>query len=138
MFPHMASDSALSDTEERRPHGGEALAAISNGVVRLMRDATGKGPTKCKTHWAGSDTLVVVLGGGYLEAEKTLYAAGRAEDVRQSRQAIQAVLENPMRALVEETVGRRVIAFMSTQHQDPDLQVEIFVLEPSGASGDFA
>jgi uncharacterized protein YbcI len=131
-------DPVLGDTDEQRPQGGEALAAISNGVVRMMRDATGKGPTKCKTHWAGSDTLVVVLGGGYLDAEKTLYAAGRAEDVRQSRQAIQAVLEGPLRALVEETVGRPVIAFMSTQHQDPDLQVEIFVLEPSGASDHIA
>lgn len=130
----MTPDSLVNDAEEQRPQGGEALAAISNGIVRMMRDATGKGPTKCKTHWAGSDTLVVVLGGGFLDAEKTLYAAGRADDVRQTRQAIQAVLEGPMRQLVEATIGRPVIAFMSTQHQDPDLQVEIFVLEPSDGS----
>jgi uncharacterized protein YbcI len=128
----------LNDTEEQRPQGGEALAAISNGVVRLMREATGKGPTRSKTHWAGSDTLLVVLGGGYLDAEKTLYAAGRADDVRQSRQAIQDVLENRLRALVEENIGRKVVAFMSTAHQDPDLQLEIFMLEPQGSAGDIA
>lgn len=99
-------------------------------MVQLMRDAVGKGPTQCKTHWAGPDTLVVVLGGGYLAAERTLYEAGRDEEVRAARQALQDVLESQMRGLIEEHVGRQVSAFLSAQHQDPDLQVEIFVLEP--------
>jgi uncharacterized protein YbcI len=112
--------------------GGPVLAAISNSMVQLMRDAVGKGPTQCKTHWAGPDTLVVVLGGGYLAAERTLYEAGRDEEVRAARQALQDVLESRMRALIEEHVSREVVAFLSAQHQDPDLQVEIFVLEPLG------
>lgn len=110
--------------------GGPVLAAVSNSMVQVMRDAVGKGPTQCKTHWAGPDTLVVVLGGGYLAAERTLYEAGRDEEVRAARQALQDVLESRMRALIEEHVGRHVVAFLSAQHQDPDLQVEIFVLEP--------
>lgn len=110
--------------------GGPVLAAVSNSMVQLMRDAVGKGPTQCKTHWAGPDTLVVVLGGGYLAAERTLYEAGRDEEVRAARQALQDVLESQMRGLIEEHVGRQVSAFLSAQHQDPDLQVEIFVLEP--------
>lgn len=113
-------------------HGGEVLAEISTRIVQMMREAIGKGPTRCKTHWAGSDTLIVMLGGGYLPSEQTLFAAGRAADVRAGRQALQDVLEGRMRALVEEVVGRPVIAFMSAQHQDPDLQAEIFVLEPQG------
>lgn len=112
--------------------GGPVLAAISNSMVQLMRDAVGKGPTQCKTHWAGPDTLVVVLGGGYLAAERTLYEAGRDEEVRAARQALQDVLESRMRELIEEHVSREVVAFLSAQHQDPDLQVEIFVLEPLG------
>lgn len=121
--------------EDDRP-GGEVLASISTQIVQLLRDAVGKGPTRCKTHWAGSDVLLVVLGGGYLTSEQTLYAAGRAADVRAGRQALQDVLEERMRAVVEQHVGRRVVAFMSAQHQDPDLQVEIFVLEPqSGEAG---
>lgn len=115
--------------EDDRP-GGEVLASISTQIVQLLRDAVGKGPTRCKTHWAGSDVLLVVLGGGYLTSEQTLYAAGRAADVRAGRQALQDVLEERMRAVVEQHVGRRVVAFMSAQHQDPDLQVEVFVLEP--------
>jgi uncharacterized protein YbcI len=110
--------------------GGPVLAAVSNSMVQLMRDAVGKGPTQCKTHWAGPDTLVVVLGGGYLAAERTLYEAGRDEEVRAARQALQDVLESQMRELIEEHVSRQVVAFLSAQHQDPDLQIEIFVLEP--------
>ena len=36
-------------------------------------------------------------------------------------------------AAVEQLIGRKVIAFMSTNHIDPDLAVEIFVLEDGGA-----
>jgi uncharacterized protein YbcI len=112
--------------------GGQMLAAISNSMVQLMRDAVGKGPTQCKTHWAGPDILLVVMGGGYLAAERTLYEAGRDEEVRAARQALQEVLEKQMRALIEEHVGRQVVAFLSAQHQEPDLQAEMFVLEPLG------
>src|SRR5215203_4659760 len=62
------------------PAAGELLASISRRIVQLLARHAGKGPTKCKTHWAGSDMLVVVLGGGYTEAEQTLYERGRAED----------------------------------------------------------
>src|SRR3954463_16006280 len=113
-----------------RRDGGELLASISRRIVQLLARHAGKGPTKCKTHWAGPDTLVVVLGGGYTEAERTLYERGRAEDVRAYRTAIQDALSEDMTTEVEELTARRVVAFMSTSHQDPDLLVEIFVLEP--------
>ena len=113
-----------------QPHGGELLAAISRRVVQLLARYAGKGPTKCKTHWAGPDMLVVVLGGGYTEAEHTLHERGRGSEVHTYRNAIQEVLAQDMSREVEELTGRSVSAFMSTSHQDPDLQVEIFVLEP--------
>lgn len=116
----------------RDRRGGEVLAAISNEMVQLMRDAVGKGPTRCKTHWAGDDILMVVLGGGGLAAERTLWEAGHGDAVRQARDALQDALEERMRTLIEAHVGRRVAAFMSAYHQDPDLQVEIFVLETPG------
>ena len=33
---------------------------------------------------------------------------------------------------VEEITGRKVIAFMSQVHRDPDMAAEIFVLTPNG------
>jgi uncharacterized protein YbcI len=115
-----------------RPEGGELLASISRRIVQLLARHAGKGPTKCKTHWAGPDLLVVVLSGGYTEAERTLYKRGRAEEVRSYRSAIQDALREDMSAEVEGLTGRNVVAFMSCSHQEPDLLVEIFVLEPIG------
>jgi uncharacterized protein YbcI len=112
--------------------GGDVLAGISNAVVQMMREAIGKGPTKCKTYLAGPDMVLVVLGGGFLESERTLYEAGHGAEVRANRQAIQDVLETRMRSVIEDRLGRRVTAFMSAQNQDPDLQIEIFMLEPAG------
>jgi uncharacterized protein YbcI len=39
-------------------------------------------------------------------------------------------MEEQFTAIVENVTGRRVIAYMSQVHQNPDLAVEIFVLEP--------
>ncbi len=113
-----------------RPEGGELLASISRRIVQLLARHAGKGPTKCKTHWAGPDTLVVILAGGYTEAERTLYERGRGDDVQAYRSAIQDALSKDMTAEVEELTERQVVAFMSCSNQDPDLLVEIFVLEP--------
>jgi uncharacterized protein YbcI len=125
------SDRTLTEINSR-PEGGELLASISRRIVQLLARHAGKGPTKCKTHWAGPDMLVVVLGGGYTEAERTLYERGLAEEVRAYRSAIQEALSEDMTAEIEGLTGRKVVAFMSGSHQEPDLQVEIFVLEPIG------
>jgi uncharacterized protein YbcI len=34
---------------------------------------------------------------------------------------------------IETLTGRRVIGFMSDNHIDPDIAVEVFILEPIGA-----
>jgi uncharacterized protein YbcI len=46
------------------------------------------------------------------------------------RRRWQRVMENDMSREIEELTGRRVIGFMSDNHIDPDLAVEVFVLEP--------
>ena len=127
----VSTQSAGGGSMSRRA-GGELLASISRRIVQLFARYAGKGPTKCKTHWAGSDMLVVVLGGGYTEADRTLYERGRADDVRAYRAALQEVLSEDMAAEVEELTGREVVASMSASHQEPDLLVEIFVLKPLG------
>ena len=37
-------------------------------------------------------------------------------------------------AIVERQLGRTVIAFMSQNHIDPDLAVEVFILGPAEAA----
>src|SRR3954466_16398369 len=130
-------------TVQHQPHGslaeGQALTGpvaseISNAVVRLLREHFGKGPTQAKT-LLHDDVVVTVLRGGFTQAEQTLYKAGRADVVHESRRAMQDVLEREMRAAVERLTGRRVSAFMSANHHDPDVSVEVFMLE-SDSNGD--
>jgi uncharacterized protein YbcI len=39
-------------------------------------------------------------------------------------------MEEDISREIEELTGRKVIGFMSDNHIDPDLAVEVFVLEP--------
>src|SRR3954447_7350420 len=113
---------------------GPIASEISNTVVRLVREHFGKGPTQAKT-LLHDDVVVTVLRGGFTQAEQTLYKAGRADVVHESRRAMQDVLEREMRTAVETLTGRRVTAFMSANHHDPDASVEVFLLERDGANG---
>ena len=119
---------------ERREtlEGGQLLVAVSSATVQIFRDFVGKGPERCKSHWAGPDMLVILLAGGYTIAEQTLYDAGRGAAVQDSRHALQMTLAARMTDIVETLTGRKVAAFMSASHQAPDLSAEIFVLEPDG------
>lgn len=110
--------------------GGRLLVAICGATVQTFRDFLGKGPERCKSHWAGPDMLVILLTGGYTVAEQTLYEAGQGAAVQDSRQALQMTLAARMTETVENLTGRKVVAFMSASHQAPDLSAEIFVLEP--------
>ncbi|MDQ3356567.1 MAG: DUF2294 domain-containing protein [Actinomycetota bacterium] len=85
---------------------------------------------------AGSDLVVVLLRGGFTIAEQTLYEGGHESSVRDSRHALQDTLEGRMTDIIEELTRRKVVAFMSASHQDPDLQVELLLLEPEEAGGE--
>jgi uncharacterized protein YbcI len=105
------------------------LAQISTGLVQLHSRYYGKGPTKAKTHLV-DDTVVCVLRGGFTTVERTLLDTGEVESVYQMRRSFQQAMEESFRLIVEQATGRNVIAYMSSIHVDPDLAVELFVLEP--------
>jgi uncharacterized protein YbcI len=113
---------------------GPIVAEISNDVVRLVREHFGKGPMQARTIWQ-DDVIVTVLRGGYTTAEQTLYRAGRGDVVEDARRAMQEVFERQMKAAVERHTGRRVEAFLSANHHEPDVSVEIFVLCPEVDGG---
>src|SRR4051794_21337899 len=111
------------------PARGEMLAQISTGLVQLHSRYYGKGPTKAKTHWV-DDTIVCILRGGFTTVERTLLDTGQVESVYQMRRSFQGAMEAEFRRIVEDSAGRHVIAYMSSINVDPELAVEIFVLEP--------
>jgi uncharacterized protein YbcI len=135
-------DSASTFTGERTvPAGdGDALRSpmleLSNAVVRLYKEAFGRGPTKARAAVAGPDTLVVTLEQTLTVAERNLVALGQHERVRQTRMLFQGSLEHEVRALVERTLGRRAIAVISGIDTEHDLAVEMLTLEPVRAPAD--
>jgi uncharacterized protein YbcI len=119
-----------SDSAPEPVARGEVLASISTGLVRLHSRYYGKGPTKAKTYLV-NDTVVCILRGGFTTVERTLIDEGNIDAVYQIRRSFQQAMEVQFTTVVEAAMGRKVIAYMSQVHQDPDLAVEIFVLEPS-------
>ncbi|HEX6621948.1 MAG TPA: Na-translocating system protein MpsC family protein, partial [Solirubrobacteraceae bacterium] len=57
---------------------------------------------------------------------------GRAHLVRETRKAFQDAMRDEMIRELEALTGRRVVAFMSDNHIDPDLAIECFQLAPDG------
>jgi len=114
---------------ESQPGLGAQLAEVTKGMVSLHRRFYGKGPTKAKTY-AVDDTVIVVLEGGFTTVERTLIEEHDVEAVLQVRRSFQRAMENQFTEIVENALGRTVIAYMSQINADPDLAVELFVLEP--------
>jgi uncharacterized protein YbcI len=104
------------------------LATLSNAVVGLYKEYYGKGPTKARSYYV-DDMVLCVLRGGLTRAEQTLARSGRIEAVTRQRQEFQMAVREQFVSTVEAIVGRRVVAFMSNVHMDPDVNVEIFMLE---------
>jgi uncharacterized protein YbcI len=105
-------------------------AAISNSMVALLHRYTGRGPTRARTT-IGTDIIVCVMGATLTKGEQSLVKDDKAEVVLHSRRAFQDTMQADAIAAVQELCGRRVVAFMSNNHIDPDLAVEVFILEPT-------
>jgi uncharacterized protein YbcI len=111
-------------------HHGDTLTAISDGIVALLKEFYGRGPTRAKTYYE-DDLVVCVLRGGFSRVEQTLLRGGRGDAVIHQRLEFQALMRERFTAVVENATGKRVIAFMSGNHQDPDMSCEVFVLAPT-------
>ena len=108
---------------------GNSAATISAAAVQLLREYTGRGPTRSRT-MINQDSVMVLLGDTLTRGERKLVESGQAERVLELRHDYQLVMRDELVKAVEDTLERKVIAFMSQNHIDPDLAVEVFVLEP--------
>lgn len=111
---------------------GRVALAISNMVVQVLREHTGRGPSKSRTHL--HDNLIsVVVEHTLTRAEHTLVANGNAEIVLSARKALQETMREDLVAGVEALTGRTVSAFFSDNSIDPDIALESFLLAPQVA-----
>jgi uncharacterized protein YbcI len=121
---------AGSEDHLTRASAGDARTDISNGLVALLKEYYGRGPERAKTY-VSDDLVVCLLRGGFTRVERTLLDGGHGDDVIRQRMVFQQVMRERFEQVVERATGRRVIAFMSGNQQDPDMICEVFVLAPN-------
>jgi uncharacterized protein YbcI len=109
--------------------GGELNAAVTREVVRIHTAAIGRGPKKSYSFHNG-DTLVTVLLEVLTRAEQNLIAYGEEDAVLAMRRLSQRAMAEEMKAAVARLTARKVLAFMADNHLDPDMAVQVFILEP--------
>jgi uncharacterized protein YbcI len=109
--------------------GGHLLSAISNSIVHILRERYGRGPMKAKTY-ALDDIIVVVLrAGGFTAAEQTMIDSGEPDRVVAMREDFQRVMAQDYKETIEELTHRRVLAFLSNAHVEPELTIEMFFVD---------
>jgi uncharacterized protein YbcI len=111
---------------------GRGLSAFSNEMVRIYKEQFGRGPTKVRSHYAGSDTLICLLEHTFTPAEKNLQAMGEHTRLRDTRMFFQYASTADFVGAVHRVTGRHVRSFISGIDTNSDVSAEVFVLEPQG------
>jgi len=121
---------SLPARKARPKNHGDVLTAISDGLVALLKEFYGRGPTRAKSYFE-DDLVVCVLRGGFSRVEQTLLDGGRGAAVINQRMEFQEVMRQRFEAVIEDATGQRVIGFMSGNQQEPDMMCEVFILAPT-------
>jgi uncharacterized protein YbcI len=125
-----------AETRRSAEHRQNVLMAISNEIVRLYKLQFGRGPTKARTYWGGSDVLSVVLEDTLTPAERNLVNMGEHQRLRDTRIFFQYASVRDFCEPVERLTGRKVRAFISGVDTEADgLSAELFILHPEGYDG---
>jgi uncharacterized protein YbcI len=108
--------------------GGRLLAEITNRIVAFMREHYGRGPIKAKTYVL-DNLIVCVLTDGFTAIERTMMEGGEPDRVLEMRRDFQRMMKQRYTAMIQELTGRTVLAFLSQAHVQPDLTIEIFLMD---------
>ena len=100
-----------------------------------MRKHYGRGPVKAKTYVL-DNLIVCVLSDGFTAIERTMIEGGEPERVLDMRRDFQRMMKARYSQMVQELTGRKVLAFLSQTHLEPDVTIEVFLLDgPVSGSG---
>ena len=116
----------------RALRGGTLLAAISTSIVKMVREHYGRGPIKAKTYVLDDIIVCVMRGSGFTPLERTMMHssdADRSERVVAMREDFQRMMSERYKQTIEELTGRRVLAFLSQAHVEPDITLEVFFID---------
>jgi uncharacterized protein YbcI len=109
--------------------GGRLLSEITNRIVSLMREHYGRGPIKAKTYVLDNLIVCVLTDGGLTAIERTMIGSGEPERVLEMRRDFQRMMKVRYSEMIEELTGRKVLAFLSQAHVEPDLTIEMFLMD---------
>jgi uncharacterized protein YbcI len=115
-------------TDQDRPTGGELNAAITSALVGIHTKFLGRGPRSASTFHYGH-VVVTLMHEVLTPAEKSLVQASQSGAVDHIRHLFQETMEADFREAVERFTGRKVLAFISGNHLDPDVAAELFILD---------
>ena len=118
------------DGSEPRSISSSPLLEISNATVRLYKAAFGRGPTHARARFAASDTLIVLLQDTMTVSERKLAALGEHERLRAHRHLLHQVVDDEIRAVVEEVLDRPTLSLISGLDTHRDIAAEVILLAP--------
>jgi uncharacterized protein YbcI len=108
--------------------GGRLLSEITNRIVAFMREHYGRGPIKAKTYVL-DNLIVCVLSDGFTAIERTMVEGGQPDRVLAMRRDFQQLMKARYSEMIQELTGRKVLAFLSQAHIEPDLTIEMFLMD---------
>jgi uncharacterized protein YbcI len=115
--------------------GDALLGAVNDAMIALHERYHHRPPVTARTQLLGDDLLACVMGGVYTDVEKTMIELEQHAVVKQTRSAFQQAMKDRFVAEVQRLSGRRVLTFISDSHVGPDLEIELFILEPPSSVG---
>ena len=124
----------MADPAQRPCLSEVELEAVTDAMVALHERYHGRTPASARTQDMGDDMVACLLGDIYTDVEKTMIEMQRKAMVEETRSAFQQAMERRFIDAVEGITNRRVVRFISTHHVGPDLELEIFLLEPLAAT----
>jgi uncharacterized protein YbcI len=84
---------------------------------------------KAKTYALDDIIVVVMRGSGFTPLERTIMDSGEPERVIAMREDFQRVMATRYKDTIEELTGRKVLAFLSQAHVEPDITMEVFFVD---------
>jgi uncharacterized protein YbcI len=110
--------------------GDELLTAINEAMVAFHDRYYHRKPATAKTSMLGGDLIACVMSGIYTDVEKTLIEIQQQTIVQEVRNAFQNAMQDKFINTVQDLSGRHVMAFISNHHVGPDVEIELFFLNP--------
>jgi len=125
----VARDDAAGAAAAAGTHPGAASGRIATRLVGLHKQYRGRGPETVDVQ-CFENMVTVVMRDDYSRLERHLSASGHGQSVDDQRSVYETLMKPLLIEATEQELGRTVDAFLSVSHHDPDMTVEIFMLQP--------